>query len=100
MKTFTAKRALDNLMVSIDARLKFERADYWDKQIANWSKRLAVAIDSQILTKAELKALFDAASQMSDDFEDYYSFLGPKRVKTHAANYSSAMDKIKTAIKN
>jgi hypothetical protein len=50
-------------------------------------------------TKGELSALFDAASQMSDDFEDYYSFMGPKRVKKHAENYNSAMQKIRDKIK-
>jgi hypothetical protein len=50
-------------------------------------------------TQGELKALFDAASQMSDDFTDYYSFMGPKRVQKHMDNYNSAMSKLKYAIK-
>lgn len=99
MKTYTASRALTNLVASIEARVKFDRADYWDRQISTWSKRLSIAIETQTLTQGELKALFDAASQMSDDFEDYYSFMGPKRVKTHVDNYNSAMNKIRTAIK-
>jgi len=51
------------------------------------------------LTQAELRALFDAASHMSDDFQDYYSFMGPKRVVKHVHAYNSAMQKIKLSIK-
>lgn len=51
------------------------------------------------LTKGELRAIIDAASQMGDDFEDYYSFLGPKRVKRHVENYNSGMDKLKLRLK-
>jgi hypothetical protein len=50
------------------------------------------------LTKAEIRALLDAAAQMSDDFEDYYSFLGPKRVKKHVENYNSGMSKLKNKL--
>jgi hypothetical protein len=51
------------------------------------------------LTQGELKALFDAANQMSDDFEDYHSFMGPIRVKKHTDNYNSGMQKLKRLIK-
>lgn len=47
------------------------------------------------LTQGELRALYDAASQMRDDFEDYYSFLGPKMARKHTENYSNAMSKLK-----
>ena len=47
------------------------------------------------LTQGEISALLDAASHMSDDFLDYYSFLGPKRAQKHCDNYSSAMDKLR-----
>lgn len=52
------------------------------------------------LTKGEMSAIIDAASQMADDFEDYYSFMGPKRVKKHVANYDSGMQKLKVKIKS
>lgn len=51
------------------------------------------------LTQGEIRALLDAASQMSDDFEDYYSFMGPKRAKKHSDNYASGMEKLKLKYK-
>lgn len=33
------------------------------------------------LTMIELRALRDAADRMRDDFEDYHSYMGPKRVQ-------------------
>lgn len=51
------------------------------------------------LTKGEMRAILDAASQMSDDFEDYYSFMGPKRVRKHVDNYNSGMNKLKLRLR-
>lgn len=51
------------------------------------------------LTKGEMRAILDAALQMSDDFQDYYSFMGPKRVKNHVDNYNSGMYKLKLKLK-
>lgn len=52
-----------------------------------------------LLTQGEIRALLDAASQMSDDFTDYYSFMGPKRVQKHTDNYNSGMQKLKLKYK-
>ena len=43
-------------------------------------------------TKLEIDCLLDAASNMKDDFEDYFSFLPD--VKKRYAAYNSAMSKL------
>jgi hypothetical protein len=99
---YPISKCANSLLASLEVVLKFKKAGqsekYWTNQVAKWSKRLIENIPSQTFTPAEASALFDAANQMSDDFRDYYSFMGKKKCEAHANNYASAMEKLKSMI--
>ena len=50
-------------------------------------------------TKLEADALMSAASNMQDDLEDYYSFMGKKKLEKFIAAFHSGMQKL-SDIKN